>query len=211
MKKNRKDEKIEEIVNSFGNTMKKGYTNGLILLVLESEPCHGYGIKNKIYERTLGVWKPESSTIYPILESLNDRGLIKCIEVDESKRHKKVYAITPKGEETLQMLLQKLHMMSESMKSIVLSTVGIADAPIEEYSENLEKLMSFHYFGIVSEENMESKLELLKYSREMTKQRINIMKHNLTMIDKMISKLDKEINHKNDNEIHNNSNEIASH
>ncbi|GAH60856.1 unnamed protein product [marine sediment metagenome] len=37
--------KIEEIVDLFGVTMKKGFMSSLILLVLEKESCHGYKIK----------------------------------------------------------------------------------------------------------------------------------------------------------------------
>jgi DNA-binding PadR family transcriptional regulator len=199
--------KIKDIVESFEVAMKKGFLSGLIMLMLEKEPCHGYKLLKEIEKHTLGVWHPSSSNIYPLLDSLSEKGLIQCIEEDESGRQKKIYEITPRGQETLKMLLHKHSIMIDSIRSIVLSTLGITDIHDPSFLEDLEKIISFPPINMVMENSIESKIDILKYNKEMIKQRILIMKNNLEMIDKMLSKLESQI--KNE-DIEEKSQQIAS-
>ncbi len=187
------DHKIKEIVDNFEVAMKKGFMSGLILMVLEKEPCHGYKILKEIEKRTVGVWHPQSSNIYPLLDSISKKGLIKCVEVDESGRSKKIYDITPKGKETLKMLLQKHSMMIDSIRSIVLSTLNITDIHDPSFLEDLEKLISFPGIDLMKKDSIESKIELLKYNKEITKQRLKIMNRNLQIMDNILSKLEEKI------------------
>ena len=199
MTENSDDKKIREIVDSFEVAMKKGFMSGLILMVLEKEPCHGYKIIKEIEKRTFGVWHPQSSNIYPLLDSISKKGLIECIEVDESGRTKKIYDITPKGKETLKMLLQKHSMMIDSIRSIVLSTLDITDIHDPSFLEDLEKLICFPGIGLMMEDSIESKIEILKYNKEMTKQRLKIMNSNLQIMDNILSKLESELNNEKNN------------
>jgi DNA-binding PadR family transcriptional regulator len=193
MTENSEDKKIKEIVDNFEVAMKKGFMSGLILMVLEKESCHGYKILKEIEERTFGVWHPRSSNIYPLLDSISKKGLIECIEVDDSGRSKKIYGITPKGRETLKMLVQKHSMMIDSIRSIVLSTLDISDVHDPSFLEDLEKLISFPGIDLMKEDSIESKIELLKYNKEMTKQRLKIMNNNLQIMDNILSKLEEKI------------------
>jgi DNA-binding PadR family transcriptional regulator len=202
------DNKIKDIVDSFEVAMKKGFMSGLILLVLQNEPCHGYKILKEIENRTLGVWHPSSSNIYPLLDSLSEKGLIECVEVDEVGRQKKVYAITSKGENALKILIQKHSMMIDSIRSIILSTLGITDVHDPSFLEDLEKLISYPGMELIMKNSITSKVEILKYSREIIKQRIEIMNQNLQIIENILSKLESEI--KNEN-FEQKSQEIASH
>ena len=183
------DQKIREIVDSFEVAMKKGFMSGLILMVLEQEPCHGYKILKEIEKRTFGVWHPQSSNIYPLLDSISKKGLIECIEANESGRTKKVYGITPKGKETLKMLLQKHSMMIDSIRAMLLSTLDITDIHDPSFLGDLEKLISHPGVGLMMEDSIESKIEIIKYNKEMTKQRLNIMNNNLQEMDNILSKL----------------------
>ena len=202
------DNKIKDIVDSFEVAMKKGFMSGLILLVLQNEPCHGYKILKEIENRTLGVWHPSSSNIYPLLDSLSEKGLIECVEVDEVGRQKKVYAITSKGENALKILIQKHSMMIDSIRSIILSTLGITDVHDPSFLEDLEKLISYPGMELIMKNSITSKVEILKYNREIIKQRIEIMNQNLQIIENFLSKLESEI--KNEN-FEQKSQEIASH
>jgi len=208
MTENSDDKKIREIVDNFEVAMKKGFMSGLILMVLEKEPCHGYKILKEIEKRTFGVWHPQSSNIYPLLDSISKKGLIECIEVDESGRTKKIYDITPKGKETLKMLLQKHSMMIDSIRSIVLSTLDITDIHDPSFLEDLEKLICFPGIELMMEDSSTSKIEILKYSKEMIKQRLKIMNSNLQIIENILSKLEENV--KNE-EINQKSQNIASH
>lgn len=208
MTENSDDKKIREIVDSFEVAMKKGFMSGLILMVLEKEPCHGYKIIKEIDKRTFGFWHPQSSNIYPLLDSISKKGLIECIEVDKSGRPKKTYDITPKGKETLKMLLQKHSMMLNSIRSMMLSTLDITDIHDPSFLEDLEKLISFPGIELMMEDSIESKMEILKYNKEMIKKRLKIMNSNLQIIENILSKL--EENEKNE-EINQKSQNIASH
>lgn len=199
MTENSDDKKIKEIVDNFEVAMKKGFLSGLILMVLENEPCHGYKILKEIEKRTFGVWHPQSSNIYPLLDSISKKGLIECIEVAESGRSKKIYDITPKGKETLKMLLQKHSMMIDSIRSIVLSTLDITDIHDPSFLGDLEKLISFPGIDLMMENSIESQIELIKYNKEMTKQRLKIMNNNLQIMDNILSKLESEKKNENIN------------
>jgi len=190
MKSNNDKKKIKEIVEAFETTMKKGFMSGLILLVLEKEVSHGYKIQKEIEELTLGVWKPTSSNIYPLLDSLKNKELIACIESDDTGRQKKIYEITRKGQDTLQMLLQKHQMMVESIKSIVLSTLGITDVDNPSFLEELEKMISYLPLKLITTNSIEGKIETLRYHKELLKQRIKIMNVNLERSEEILSKLE---------------------
>jgi len=199
MTENSDDKKIREIVDSFEVAMKKGYMSGLILMVLEKEPGHGYKIIKEIDKRTFGFWHPQSSNIYPLLDSISKKGLIECIEVEESGRSKKIYGITPKGKETLKMLLQKHSMMLNSIRSMMLSTLDITDIHDPSFLEDLEKLISHPGIGLMMEDSSESKMEILRYNKEMIKKRLKIMNSNLQIIENILSKLESELNNEKNN------------
>ena len=188
MTKNNK--KIKEIVETFDTTMKKGFMSGLILLVLQKEASHGYKIQKEIEELTLGEWKPTSSNIYPLLESLKNKELIACIESDVTGRQKKIYEITSKGQDTVKMLVQKHQNMVESIKSIVLSTLGITDVDNPSFLEDLENIISYPPFKAITSNSIGEKIETLKYHKELLKQRMNIMSVNLERSEEILSKME---------------------
>jgi DNA-binding PadR family transcriptional regulator len=208
MTENDNSEKIEDIADSFEVAMKKGFMSALILLVLEEEPCHGYKIQREIERRTFGYFHPTSSTIYPLLDSLREKRLIECIEKDESGRQKKVYETTLKGKETLRMLFQKHQTMIESIKSIILSTLGIIDEKDPSFIMDIESIFSYPGVELIIEKSIKSKIEALKYNKELLRQRIKIMKNNLEMIDNILLRLEKEGENKH---VEQQSKEIISH
>ncbi|MHA1257172.1 MAG: PadR family transcriptional regulator, partial [Promethearchaeota archaeon] len=169
MTKNNK--KIEEIVEAFDTTMKKGFMSGLILLVIQKEASHGYKIQKEIEELTLGEFKPTSSNIYPLLESLKNKELIACIESDLTGRQKKIYEITQKGQDTVKMLVHKHQMMVESIKSIILSTLGITDVDNPSFLDELEKIMGGPLKAITTN-SFEEKIVTLRYHKELLKKRM---------------------------------------
>lgn len=184
------NKKIEEIVESFDTTMKKGFMNGLILLVLEKEASHGYKIQKEIEELTLGEFKPTSSNIYPLLESLKNKELIACIESDSTGRQKKIYEITRKGQDTVKMLVQKHQIMVESIKSIILSTLGITDVDNPSFMDDLEKIITSGPLKAITTNSIEEKLDALRYHKELLKQRMNMMSINLEKSEEILSKME---------------------
>lgn len=194
MTKNNK--KIEEIVESFDTTMKKGFMSGLILLVIQKEASHGYKIQKEIEELTLGEFKPTSSNIYPLLESLKNKELIACIESDLTGRQKKIYEITQKGQDTVKMLVHKHQMMVESIKSIILSTLGITDVDNPSFLDELEKIMGGPLKAITTN-SFEEKIVTLRYHKELLKKRMNMMSVNLEKSEEILLKMEAKFQESN--------------
>lgn len=78
---------------------ERGFLTLMILHLLDREPKSGYSLLKEIGERTQGTWLPNKGTLYPVLKSLEEEGLIQVTET--GKRSKKVYSLTAAGGDTL--------------------------------------------------------------------------------------------------------------
>lgn len=75
----------------------------IILLLLKENPQHGYELAQKLSMLFRGFWIPNVGTIYHALHRLEKRELIECkLEHRTRGLERKQYAITKKGEDTLQ-------------------------------------------------------------------------------------------------------------
>ncbi|HUL62621.1 MAG TPA: PadR family transcriptional regulator [Methanocella sp.] len=88
------DEKESE---SFHKEIRKGFLKAILLVIIHEKPIHGYDIIQLMKERSGGRWTPSPGSVYPALEHLEAKGYIVSEEVDR----KKVYTITPKGEQAI--------------------------------------------------------------------------------------------------------------
>ncbi len=85
----------------------------LMLSLLKDEPLHGYALMNKL-TGFLGGHKPSTSMIYPKLISLKRSGFIEI--VGREKRDKKIYKITKKGIDYIEMHKEKLNSILKKIK-----------------------------------------------------------------------------------------------
>lgn len=75
----------------------------MILLILrkkteKGEKSYGYELLQELSGIFNGVWKPKSGTVYPALNSLEERGFLESEKVEqEDKPDKKTYSITEEG------------------------------------------------------------------------------------------------------------------
>jgi DNA-binding PadR family transcriptional regulator len=72
----------------------RGMVEPAILGVLGEKPMHGYEIISTLEEKSHGMWRPSAGSIYPTLQLLEEKGLIKSQEVEG----KKVYELTAEGQ-----------------------------------------------------------------------------------------------------------------
>ncbi len=80
----------------FGGTfhfLAKGDFAGLLLVVLEEKPMHGYELMKALEDRFHGFYKPSAGAIYPALRTLHRKGFV---SVTGGER-RKTYRITPAG------------------------------------------------------------------------------------------------------------------
>jgi DNA-binding PadR family transcriptional regulator len=83
---------------------RRGDVRTAVLLVLASEPMHGYQIMQRLEERSGGAWRPSPGSVYPTLQLLEDQGLIK----GEQAEGRRVFALTDAGREEAEKLSERV-------------------------------------------------------------------------------------------------------
>jgi DNA-binding PadR family transcriptional regulator len=86
---------------------RRGIFKGVVLYVLRSKPLSGYEILKELSRLSAGRYVPSPGTLYPLLSYLESEGLITAREVYVGRRRKKIYELTPRGEEELAKLLDE--------------------------------------------------------------------------------------------------------
>ena len=108
--------------------------NYIVLGMLYNGPLTGYDVKKWI-ENGIGVfYKASYGSIYPTLKQLSEQELVSlCPEEQGSSRQKKLYEITPKGQETfLDWLSQPIEAEDSGGKQNHLAKVYFFDVMPEE-------------------------------------------------------------------------------
>ncbi len=103
----------------------RGDVRAAILALLAEEPRNGYQIIQEIEQRTDGVWRASSGSVYPALAQLEDEGLIE--PVGEGGR--KLFSLTEAGR-------QYAEQNSEQLSRIWQEAVGGPGARFEEFARN---------------------------------------------------------------------------
>ena len=81
-----------------GRMFEQGDLRYVVLKLISEKPSHGYEIIKAIQDRVGGAYAPSPGVIYPTLTLLEEMGAIRVQETDGPR---KLYAITPEGEELL--------------------------------------------------------------------------------------------------------------
>jgi DNA-binding PadR family transcriptional regulator len=76
-----------------GRRRKRGEIRDAILHLLESRPMHGYEMIQEIEQRSDGRWTPSPGSVYPMLQLLEDEGLI----AHEEQEGRKIFSLTTAG------------------------------------------------------------------------------------------------------------------
>lgn len=79
--------------------IKMSLSRFFILHVLHRQPLHGYEITKQVAGLTNGCCAPTEGSLYPVLKEFTDAGLVTLVAQVVSGRERKVYTLTPKGEE----------------------------------------------------------------------------------------------------------------
>jgi len=79
----------------------KGHLDLLLLSVLSNGPAHGYAIIESLRTRSEDVFDLPEGTVYPALHRLEEQGLLKSSWSEDTGRRKRVYQLTPKGQQAL--------------------------------------------------------------------------------------------------------------
>lgn len=75
----------------------------LLLSILAEGPSYGYAIIQRVQDLTGGRLAWSTSTLYPVLHDMENRGLLRSEwQSSEEGPRRKYYHLTPKGEKALQ-------------------------------------------------------------------------------------------------------------
>ncbi len=100
--------------------LMKGVTEPALLYLINEVPTYGYNLIKELERRTIGYFKPKGGTIYPALQRLERKGLIKSRRQRTTKRQsRKYYQITEKGKQFLADRLAEWKEFSTTLSMLV--------------------------------------------------------------------------------------------
>jgi transcriptional regulator len=99
----------------------KGHLDLLLLAILSEGPAHGYAVIESLRSRSGGTFDLPEGTIYPALHRLERQGLLRSDWSEEAARRRRVYQLTPKGQQTLAKRQEEWKKFSKAINA----TVGI--------------------------------------------------------------------------------------
>ena len=99
----------------------KGHLDLLLLAILSEGPAHGYAVIESLRNRSGGTFDLPEGTIYPALHRLENQGLLHSSWSEGSARRKRIYQLTPKGQQTLARRQAEWQKFSKAINA----TVGI--------------------------------------------------------------------------------------
>jgi len=83
-----------------GETLK-GHLDLLLLAILAEGPAHGYAVIDSLRSRSSGLFDLPEGTVYPALHRLESQGLLRSRWQSDAPRRRRVYELTPKGQQAL--------------------------------------------------------------------------------------------------------------
>ncbi|MGA8475061.1 MAG: PadR family transcriptional regulator [Candidatus Cybelea sp.] len=92
--------RVDEVIR--GPIKSKTVFPALILHLIERRADHGYGLMQRIDAICGDLIAVNTNKIYPLLRRLEERGFVTAAWEQPSKRARRVYAITPEGQERLE-------------------------------------------------------------------------------------------------------------
>lgn len=98
----------------------KGHLDMIVLAALSGGPAHGYAVIEAIKRRSAGAFDLPEGTIYPVLHRLEQAGLLASKwSTTDAGRHRRVYALTRRGERALQQQRETWARFSDAVQALL--------------------------------------------------------------------------------------------
>ena len=117
---NATEAELEHLQDSGDTEVRKGFLKLHILGVLAEGPSHGYEIMHRISRHSGDGWTPSPGSMYPALDTLESRGFISC----QGDGRRKVYTLTPKGQDALDRIRKMRENQFYEMKAFMSALLG---------------------------------------------------------------------------------------
>ncbi|MFQ5923008.1 MAG: helix-turn-helix transcriptional regulator [Anaerolineales bacterium] len=102
-----------------------------VLHLLAEKPRYGNDIMKEIELRTRGGWGPNPGAVYPLLTSMEERGLVEGKWEDPEKRTRRIYRLTPAGKDELERLKEVMRPKLEDAIQILRHLNADLDLDVE--------------------------------------------------------------------------------
>lgn len=99
--------------------LMKGSTAMLLLSVISKEDMYGYKIIKELELRSENVFCLKEGTLYPVLHTLEEDGLVTSYWVDVENRKRKYYHITRKGKNQLKEKREEFQTYSKAVEHVL--------------------------------------------------------------------------------------------
>ncbi|MDB5356000.1 MAG: transcriptional regulator, PadR-like family [Phycisphaerales bacterium] len=100
----------------------KGCARTLVLQLLGERPMYGYEIATALAERSRDIFALGQGTLYPLLYSLEGKGLIRVAREEKSPeqgRRRRYYQLTPTGRQELEASLVTWREIARGMRLVL--------------------------------------------------------------------------------------------
>ena len=82
-------------------SLLSGSTTLLLLKLLEKKDMYGYQMIEELAQKTQDVFDLKAGTLYPLLHTLEQKGMLNSYEDADGARIRKYYSLTAKGKKML--------------------------------------------------------------------------------------------------------------
>ncbi|MHA2323059.1 MAG: PadR family transcriptional regulator [Candidatus Thorarchaeota archaeon] len=156
-------------------SVPRGLLRHLIPRLLKSRDMTGTEIMQELHDLTEGEWNPGPGTIYPLLSSMEESGIIKTVKTEGRS---KTYSLTEEGREHMVMIIKK-------RKGAVGHKTRLGPRIWEKLLDPSERVQ-FHIHGTeFAMDTLEEIIDSLK-----TKDRQKLLKHLEEMKNRISSLID---------------------
>lgn len=97
----------------------KGHLDLLLLAILSEGPMHGYAIIDSLRNRSNGTFDLPEGTVYPALHRLESQGFLRSHWSEDAPRRKRIYQLTPKGQQALSQRQEEWKRFSKAVNATV--------------------------------------------------------------------------------------------
>lgn len=100
----------------------KGCARTLVLQLLARRPMYGYELALQLRDRSKGIFSLGQGTLYPLLYSLEAKGLIRVSRQEispDQRRRRRYYALTSRGRAELESGLSAWRSVARGMRLVL--------------------------------------------------------------------------------------------
>lgn len=91
----------------------------LILKLLSERDMYGYEMIDTLRQKSQNVFELKAGTLYPLLHSLEEKGLLTAYEQEAGGKTRKYYSLTKQGGKLLEAKTEEWRVYSEAVSNVL--------------------------------------------------------------------------------------------